>query len=261
MRLLLVGLGKIAWRGFGKPGIETHLQAILPNGAFELVGGVDPDGEARVAFMERTGVNVMPDLRVGLEATHPETVVICSPQRFHHEQVLQAADFPTVRGILVEKPMAETVSDCQDMIRACQDHVLLVAHQRRYEARHRAMRDYLRNGGVGEVRAASAVFSGDYLNNGTHAADACRLLVGDDVPWSLHQNRAGTDFSVSVSGDLGMVSLSSYGKLAPGYMTEMYLDFAHALQRRDHEVACTGEDGMEAVRHALFAQERDEHAA
>lgn len=263
MRLLLVGLGRIAWKGFNLPGVETHLQAILPNGAFELVGGVDPDNVARGEFMQRTGCSSSPDLATGLHAYQPEVVIICSPQQFHHEQTVMAANFKSVRGILVEKPMATTVDDATCMIEECEAHnvVLAVAHQRRYEARHKAAREYLSSGALGDILAAQATFSGDYLNNGTHAADVCRFLVGDDTPWSIKRTPAAGEFSVTVSGESGLLTLSSYGRLAPGYMTNMYLDFADALQRRGCVPACTGEDGLEAVRHALFAQERDANAA
>lgn len=263
MRLLLVGLGRIAWRGFNTPGVETHLQAILPNGAFELTGGVDPDNEARSDFMQRTGLTAAPDLATGLQAYNPEAVVICSPQQFHHEQTVMASRYHSVRGILVEKPMATTVDDATCMIEECEERgvTLMVAHQRRYEARHQAAKVYLESDALGKVLAAQATFSGDYLNNGTHAADICRFLVGDDKPWSIQRTAASGEFSVTVSGESGLLTLSSYGRLAPGYMTNMYFDFAHALQRRNHEPLCTGEDGLEAVRHALFAQERDANAA
>lgn len=259
-RVALIGLGRIGWKGFDNPTVETHYGCISTYAGMELVAACDSDEATATDFKKSNfGVAVYQDPAVCIARSRPDIVVIATPPETHLPIALRAAVEKCVRGVIIEKPLAPTVAEAEEIVAALREKTLIVGHQRRYEARHRALLMFLTDGNIGQVKAIQAHFGGDYLNNGTHAADLCRFLGGDHVPWSIVHSYP-EDFCVRVSGTLGSVRLDSYGSLEPGYMKEMYSDMLDCMD--DFLTpGCTGEDGVEAVRHALFAQERDAHAA
>ena len=79
-------------------------------------------------------------------ATHPDT---------HAEYTMRAA--AQGKAVYVEKPMASTVAECEDMIEACRRAgvPLWVGYYRRRLPRFLAVRDLLAEGAIGEVHGCS----------------------------------------------------------------------------------------------------------
>lgn len=263
-RALLVGLGAIGWRWSQSDesrsnyaARETHYHAMKHHSLIDLVGGVDPDEGARKDFQSAAGNLVYPNLSSALRDAQPSIVAIATPPSTHADLVCEAAACATVAGIICEKPMAESVDDCRRMIDACAGKTLIIAHQRRYEQRHRLLRAFLKSGTLGAVMAGVCTFPGDYLSNGSHAADTLRFLVGDDKPMFIE---SADDFTVRIACEHGSVRLSSYGNLEPGYLKSLYDDLLECMDT-SHTPQCSGEDGLEAVRMALAAKEAHEQAA
>lgn len=264
-RALLVGLGAIGWR-WSQPDAprsncaanETHYHTMKHHPLIDFAGGVDVDDAARREFQQATSALTYPDLATALTDAQPAIVTIATPPHTHADLVMQAAACPTVRGIICEKPMAESVADCRRMLDACRGKVLVIGHQRRYEQRHRLLRAFLKSEAIGKPVAGACYFSGTYLNNGTHAADIMRFLLGDG-PWRI-ERKVGEVFNAWVSTEHGAITLFSRGNLEPGYMKAMYDNLLECMES-DHTPECSGEDGMEAVRMALAAQEAHEAAA
>jgi predicted dehydrogenase len=81
-------------------------------------------------------------------ATHPDT---------HAEYTLRAA--AAGKAVYVEKPMARTVAECEEMIEACRtaDVPLWVGYYRRRLPRFLAVRDLVADGVIGEVRGCTTL--------------------------------------------------------------------------------------------------------
>ena len=249
--ILLVGLGRIGWRGFGRPDIETHYQAIRSHPFLRLVGGVDINQTTRIEFQEDTHLPTYESLEAALDREQPELAVLATPPETHLALGMILAQ--SVKGAIIEKPLALNVAACDKLVTAYRGKTLIVGHQRRYEQRHRLLRAFLRSEVLGAPTNAVNTFSGDYLNNGVHAADTLRFLVPVDVPTSIRQV-ASPCFDVSVRCERGTISLSSYGDLTPGYLSTMYDDLLRCVEEGGSP-ECSGEDGMDAVHDALAAQE------
>jgi predicted dehydrogenase len=86
-------------------------------------------------------------------------VYIATPVRMHLPQTLAAAE--AGKHILVEKPMARTIAECDQMIAACrQARVKLgVAYYRRFYPIVARMRALIEEGAIGNVLSVSAVTS------------------------------------------------------------------------------------------------------
>ena len=65
-------------------------------------------------------------------AQHCDMVSVCTPVETHCQIVCDIA--PYVKAIYCEKPMATTLEECDEMIKACKKHnvILQINHQRRF---------------------------------------------------------------------------------------------------------------------------------
>ena len=240
---VLIGLGRIGWRGFGgAPAIETHTSAIMAHPGIKLVAAVDSDAGVRAAFQQYSGAYVYEDVWQALRHD-PEIAVVATPPETHADIVCGLSAYGSIRGFLCEKPLAPSLQECRRMVDACAKHnkVLLVGHQRRYEQRHRLLRAFLKSGTLGSIHAAACRFSGDSISNGSHAADTLRFLIGDECPISLLP-ALNEEFTVRLAGEHGSISLSSRGDLEPGYMRTMYNDLIECMET-DKTPECSGADG------------------
>jgi predicted dehydrogenase len=86
-------------------------------------------------------------------------VYIATPVHLHLPQTLAAA--AAGKHVLVEKPMARTVAECDQMIAACRDHrvKLGVAYYRRFYPAVTRIKELLAAGEIGRPLAISAVTS------------------------------------------------------------------------------------------------------
>ena len=107
VRTALIGCGKVG---------QIHAAALssLPESAF--VGVCDSSPERATAFAGRYGSRAFSDLGAMLREAAPEVVVICTPHPLHAEAAIEAAGAGA--HVLVEKPLAASLADCDAMIAA-----------------------------------------------------------------------------------------------------------------------------------------------
>ncbi len=84
-----------------------------------------------------------------------KAVYIATPPSSHKEYVLKAAK--ARKPVLVEKPMAMSVAECEEMIAACREAgvPLRVAYYRRKLPRFEKMRSLIQSGAIGEPRVVA----------------------------------------------------------------------------------------------------------
>ena len=127
-------------------------------------------------------------------------VYVATPIYAHLEQTIAAAE--AGKHVLVEKPMAMTSSECQEMMDACEANgvKLMVAFYQRFNARHQKMRQMLAEDQIGQVVAARIQFGqyypeiegswrqipeqgggGTIMDTGSHCIDTLRMVLGAEV--------------------------------------------------------------------------------
>lgn len=107
LRLAVVGLGLAG--GAMAAAAEDHPHVVL-------VGGVEPDPGIRERFTAATGLPAYAELDAVLEDPEVDAVYLATPHQMHAEQTIRSA--AAGKHILVEKPMALTVADCDAMVEA-----------------------------------------------------------------------------------------------------------------------------------------------
>jgi predicted dehydrogenase len=124
-----------------------------------------------------------------------QAVVVASPSRFHAEQAIAA--LAAGKDVLVEKPMAHTIADCDRMIAAAERAKvrLQVGFMRRYDPAYAEARRLISAGTIGEPQLVRAVHRDreathlpaaaglrDMMFESTiHDFDLTRFLFADDI--------------------------------------------------------------------------------
>ena len=121
----IIGCGKVA---------HLHAAALnrLPEANFTAV--TDRIPERTQAFAERYRVKAYSDIQDMVSAAGIEAVIVCTPHPVHAESTIQAAQAGI--QVLIEKPMASSLADCDAMLNAANDAGVklgVVSQRRLYE--------------------------------------------------------------------------------------------------------------------------------
>lgn len=129
----------------------------------ELVAGADPRAEARRRFEQDFSGTSFETLEALLEGAEVDAVYLATPVGLHVEQIetLAAAG----KHILIEKPLALTMSDCQSIIATVQaaEVQLIVGHSHSFDMPIRRTRDIIAGGSVGDLRMITALNYTDFM--------------------------------------------------------------------------------------------------
>ncbi len=187
----LVGLGMIA---------TTHADALETIPGARLVGAFDAIQDVVRSFAIRHGVRPYASLDEALGDPDVDIVTVCTPHPTHARIAVQAAS--SGRHVLVEKPLASSLADCDAMIEAsARAGVRLgVVSQRRWYEPVLRVREAIEQGKIGDPILATATLLGwrdeDYyrmaswrgtwsgegggvmVNQASHHLDLLRWLMG-----------------------------------------------------------------------------------
>jgi len=227
----------IGWGVVGAGGIadrRTIPEGIIParNATLEAVMEPVPErlAELRDKYPNAAPCETLDELlaRDGVEA-----VYIASPPKFHAEQTVAVAG--AGKHVLVEKPMALTTAECEQMIAACErDGVKLgVGFMMRYHACHRRIKQMLADGLLGTPVMGRAELTcwyppiegafrqvpadgggGAFMDMGNHCIDLLEMLFGRTTEIALLTGRLvqeyeAEDTSVAVlrfaNGAMGII--------------------------------------------------------
>ncbi len=138
----VIGAGGIA---------RSHMNAIEANDNIRTVAVMDVDADRAGAAAEEFSASAYTDLEPLLADARVEAVHVCTPHALHADQVVAAAE--AGKHVLVEKPMALTLADCDRMIDACDraGKILMVGQVMRYYPVNRAIRQMIADGEIGQV--------------------------------------------------------------------------------------------------------------
>jgi phthalate 4,5-cis-dihydrodiol dehydrogenase len=190
LQLGVIGLGRA---------FTLMLPTFVADRRVRLVAAADPRPEARALFQREFG-RAHENVEALCADPAVEAIYIASPHQMHAEHVRLAAQ--AGKHVLVEKPMAITIAECQAMIAAAAAagvH-LIVGHSHSFDAPIRRLREIVDSGAVGAVRMINALNYTDFLyrprrpeelvtaegggvvfSQGAHQIDTVRLIGGGRV--------------------------------------------------------------------------------
>ncbi len=117
-----------------------------------------------------------------LEKEHLDILSICTRNDAHLE-IAKAAVEHGVKAVFCEKPIADSLSAADKMIRLCEEKgvVLMIDHQRRFDPDHQRVASYIRNGRLGRIQQVTCYYTAGVANTGSHLFDLLRLCLGNVV--------------------------------------------------------------------------------
>lgn len=173
---------KIAILGVGRMG-RRHIQVVKRLG-WELTGIYDVSPESlKLAAAEQQLPNdlLFNDLETLYRVAKPACLIIATTADSHCELTCGAAE-RCVKFILVEKPMAVSLEQCDRMIETCRHNgvKLAVNHQMRFMENYQEIRRLCATPAYGGL-ASMTIIAGNfgYAMNGAHYFEAFRFLTGE----------------------------------------------------------------------------------
>ena len=165
---------------------------------YRIAAAADPRPHARDAFAAEFGGETYADIEELCERSSVDVVYIATPPELHraHAEIAARAG----KHMVVEKPLALTLQDCEAMI-ACADRHgvhMLAGHTHSFDAPIRKMREIVQSGEIGDLvmvntwnynefnhrsRAPEELVTtqGPILNQGPHQVDVVRQIGGGMV--------------------------------------------------------------------------------
>lgn len=152
LRVAVVGAGYVA---------THHLAALKRLDFVEIVGVCDTHLPAAEALARKFG-GIATTRLADLSATSPHVVHVLTPPASHAAVALEALDMGC--HVLVEKPMADSVADCEAMIAKAREKQLIlgVNHSDLFDPVVMKALDVARSGRIGEVISVDIVRNSEY---------------------------------------------------------------------------------------------------
>ena len=190
---------KVAIAGLGV-GSTQIIPAMAQMPGMQLVAAADFRKDALEAFRQKYGGRVYDSVDKLCADSEVEAVWISTPNQFHCEHVITAAEHG--KHVVVEKPMALSIEECEKMVAAAEKNKikLLCGHTQSFNPAIRAMRQVIKSGELGRLRALNTWMYTDWMlrprmpqeldlklgggvvyRQGPHQIDTIRLLGGGMV--------------------------------------------------------------------------------
>src|SRR5579871_3188036 len=254
LKLGIIGLGRA---------FTLMLPTFAADPRIKLVAASDPRADARERFAQEFNAKAFEDAETLCADPAVAAVYIASPHQFHVAHVKLAAKHG--KHVLVEKPMALTVAECQDMIEAAKaaNVRLLVGHSHSFDLPYLRARAMIRSGAYGHVRMINALNFTDFLyrprrpeeldtaqgggvvfSQAAHQVDVVRLLAGAKATsvraftgnWDAARPTEGA-YSAQIKFDDGAFASLTYSGYAHFDSDELMGWWGELGQRRDGDAA------------------------
>jgi phthalate 4,5-cis-dihydrodiol dehydrogenase len=141
--------------GLGMAG-AVMVRAAHAHPGINIVAAADPYPAPREAFKRDFNAPTYEDIRGLCDDATVEAIYIATPHQFHSEHARLAAE--AGKHIILEKPMALTLADCDTIIGAVDRAgvVLIVGHTHAFDPTIRAMRRIIASGEIGTLGMIAA---------------------------------------------------------------------------------------------------------
>jgi UDP-N-acetylglucosamine 3-dehydrogenase len=242
--------------GCGNAARRIHLRALRAEGADVTVFASRSRASAEALRDEWGGGTVVERWEDALGRADVDAVVIAVPNSLHHDVAVAAA--AAGKHVLVDKPMACTTSDADEMIAAAAEHrvVLVPFHNTRFVLPFVAAQRFVAAGRLGEVTGFRAAFGhagpqtwapraewffdagqaggGCLIDLGVHIVDLVRCVTGDDI----------TAVSALLNGRRGDVETDAQllARLRGGAIGTIQASWS-SPSGPDHQLTVIGRDG------------------
>ena len=246
----------VAIFGAGRAG-NAHARAISQTAGARLIAVFDADAERAAAFAEDHGCQAFTSSDEVLRRDDVALVMVALPNFLHERATLDAAS--AGKHIFLEKPMADTVEECDRMRDAVERAgvQLLVAHGQRYFGSTIRAREIVQSGELGQPVFATdtwyknfglegrlpwfldrATGGGMWLMNGAHMLDRTCWVLDSEV--ASIRAWIGSPFHQLSADDANLAFVQLRNGLHASIVHAGYR--SRGVEKCEVEITCT--DGM-----------------
>lgn len=242
----MVGVGIIGTGWFG----SEHARALAELSQARLLGVCGASLESAQVFARQYGGRAYAQPQELLASPEIEAVLIATPHHLHTDLTVQAAE--SGKHILLEKPMAPSLDECDQILAAVKQAgvKLMLGHLSHFERPFLRARELLASGELGEPVVGQSSFvkfwmehnrrswhlerssgGGVMLTAGIHGLDRLMWLMGSPVSsvsaqFATHFHTQQADDSALLllrfaSGAAGTLSSIGYAQGAPSFLLEI----------------------------------------
>ena len=261
----LIGASRIA--------ADWMIGAIRAQDDSDVVAVMSSSQEWGAAYAREHGIaRAYDDLDALLADPGVDAVYISTTNDLHCAQTVAAAE--AGKHVLCEKPLALTLADARRMVDACAAAGVHMGtnHHMRNATGHRAIRDIVKEGRIGQIRSARICFAivlperfhdwrlndrdggGPILDLGVHLADTMRFLL-DDEPRDVVAQSVNHGMTVAGLEDEAMSVVRTRG----GVLVNLFPSWAATYTESDIEIL--GSEGFVRARNALMPDTRRRRGA
>ena len=257
LRLGVAGLGRA---------FTLMLPTFLADHRVQLVASCDPRTDARAQFTRDFAAPAYAGIDELARDPTVEAIYVASPHQFHAEHTRVAAAHG--KHVLVEKPMALSLAECDAMIGQCRaaSVQLVVGHCHSFDAPYLRAREIIQGGTVGKVRMIHALNYTDFLyrprrpeeldtaagggvvfSQAAHQVDIVRLLADSAVTrvrattgaWDPERNTEGAYAALLwfANGAFASLTYSGYGHFDSDEWTGWIGEMGHRKDPAEHGAA------------------------
>ena len=205
----VVGCGRIgsAFSMHPHTGVVSHAEAFVAHPATRLVGVCDVDPAAAQTAAGLWSLDRgWTDVAEMLESRQPQIVSVCVPDIYHFSVGRQVIENPATRVVIMEKPLALSVADAQELVRlAAEKQVgLTVNYTRRHASGIQRLKQLLDRGAIGGIQCVSGHYTNGLRHNGSHWLDLLAYLFGklNRVAVTNPLNESGADPTLALTMEL-----------------------------------------------------------
>lgn len=213
----IVGTGYIA---------RIHAQSVLATPGVRLAAVAGRTDEPRRVFARDFAIPAQFGEAEELIAfPSVDAVILATPNALHAQHAVAA--FEAGKHVLAEKPMACSLAEARQMIRAAQkaSRTLMVGHMWRFDPEVLRLRERLRMEAIGTIYRThgfgthvnwgptgwfvdpSLAWGGALADMGIHAIDTARFLLGDPLPVRVHAITGSWTGAVEQLEDTALVTV------------------------------------------------------
>ena len=224
IRVGVIGCGRIS---------DAHIEGYKSFDGAQVVAVCDIDeAKAKAKAEEHGGLKYYTDYRKLIESGEIDAVSICSTSPTHAEITIASAEAGL--HVLCDKPMAQSLKQCDDMIQAARENNVVYSgvYQNRFNPCAQRIKQLIDTGKMGDCIMAKA------YTWTTHVFDLTQWLMGPPAriyaEWPGQQRVGGDPLIATVmfqNGNMGIVQ-ASYGFLEPPPIQECPPWYISILGRR-----------------------------
>ena len=228
-------MAKIKWGVIGCGGIADRrtIPGMILSDKVEIVALMDANEEVAQSCKEKYGAKyAFKNYEDVLDIEEIDAVYIASPVFFHKEQAIAAAK--AKKHILLEKPVALTVSDAEEIKKVCEENnvKISIGFLMRFHGYHQKIKEIIADGKIGQIVSMRGQFTcwypdiegawrqkkalsggGALVDMGIHVVDLIHYLTGLKVTEIATFNQTQT-FGYEVDDSSNVIMKMNNGSVA-----------------------------------------------